>query len=100
MNKNTETILVIGALAIGAYFLYRTVIEPIVGAEKAIGDVITNPGGAVTKMVGKDTSYIIMTPGYKQIEDVSKKYLPLKPNESVWFTPGWKIIGRVFGQDW
>jgi predicted transcriptional regulator len=81
MDKSTETLLILGAVAIGGYYLYTKIAEP------------------VTKTV-ESASYIIFTPGYKQIDDAFHKVLPLKPDESVWFTPGWKLLGRLFGQNW
>jgi hypothetical protein len=80
MDKDLKTILILGGLGVAGYFILTNI--------KPIQESFKNAG------------YILFTPGYKQIEDVAHSKLPLKKDESVWWTPGYKLIGRWFGQKW
>jgi len=81
----TKNILILGVVAVGGYYLYKTFMKPVsdlIGGGKEAVNMVTTPGADI--IFGKGTTDTIMQPGYKTVENwLSGLKLPAMPKVSL-----------------
>lgn len=93
----TNDLILIGALGIGAYFLYNMLkggIEKIVEPVTGTWDTITKPGiNFIPGMENVNVPDLITKPGYQLLGDALKDKLP-----ELDLRPGYQILGDMLNQ--